>query len=586
LQVGAAFCVSVMFRWGNIQQSATGLWHRARQYADIFHPPARRVFLLAAIHVAAMAIMYWSEDELFDRATFVLVWIILNCFWLTLLRRYTLSALLSLTFVVLLVMLSRLKHEIVFMTINFFDVLIIDSDTFAFLLNMFPHLGRAIMIGCVVAVPVVIWAWRHDPLHVRRRHAALVGAACFGVLIWVSAFNRDESWHVFRASNYVSKFARSGVETVADLSRQGWFDAEAAVAGRISTAPQRQCHLAARPPHIILVHDESSFDIRAVNGVKVPAGYGKHFHSYDGQERQFLVESNGGSSWFAEYNVLTGLSSRSFGRLAFFLTRVAAGRVKRGLPLALERCDYRTYSLYPAHGAFMSARQFHKTTGVEYFFDAKDLGTNKTEPDSFYFNAAAKLIGDQHSLGPMFVYVYLAANHYPWMEPFRGDLTPGWQNPGNSNRVDEYLRRQSMSEHDYAAFLAQLKERFPQEAFLIVRYGDHQPEFTTELIEPGIDERTLAQRMESFDARYFTTYYAVDTVNYTPPATAILPQILDAPYMPLVIQELAGLPLDPSFVEQKEIFERCEGIFYGCHNGAEARRFNRMLIDAGIIKGL
>lgn len=31
---------------------------------------------------------------------------------------------------------------------------------------------------------------------------------------------------------------------------------------------------------------------------------------------------------------------------------------------------------------------------------------------------------------------------------------------------------------------------------------------------------------------------------------------------------------------------RCNGAFYSCKDGAEARRFNRLLIDAGIIKGL
>ena len=38
--------------------------------------------------------------------------------------------------------------------------------------------------------------------------------------------------------------------------------------------------------------------------------------------------------------------------------------------------------------------------------------------------------------------------------------------------------------------------------------------------------------------------------------------------------------------EQKKIFERCKGLFYGCDAGAQARRFNRLLIDAGLIKGL
>jgi len=58
------------------------------------------------------------------------------------------------------------------------------------------------------------------------------------------------------------------------------------------------------------------------------------------------------------------------------------------------------------------------------------------------------------------------------------------------------------------------------------------------------------------------------------------------PYLTLVIQDLAGVPLDASFAEQKKIFQRCNGTFYACSGGAEARRFNRLLIDAGLIKGL
>jgi len=31
---------------------------------------------------------------------------------------------------------------------------------------------------------------------------------------------------------------------------------------------------------------------------------------------------------------------------------------------------------------------------------------------------------------------------------------------------------------------------------------------------------------------------------------------------------------------------RCQGIFYACRGGAEARRFNRLLLDAGWIHRL
>ncbi len=61
---------------------------------------------------------------------------------------------------------------------------------------------------------------------------------------------------------------------------------------------------------------------------------------------------------------------------------------------------------------------------------------------------------------------------------------------------------------------------------------------------------------------------------------------IDAAYLPLVIQEAAGISLDPSFAEQKKIMLRCKGLFYACNGGAEARRFNRLLIDAGLIRNL
>ncbi len=554
--------------------------------AGIFRVPERRAWLVVGLHLAALAVMISSEVDWIDRLAFVLVWVILNCFWLTLLRRAGIAAVMSLSIVALLIVLSRLKHEIVFMTANFLDVLIIDPDTYSFLLTMFPNLGKIILAGCVVAVPIMVWIWRNDQMRMARWRAAATGTVCMGALVTLAASNPDDPWHLFRDGSHVSKFARSGVETLSDLWSRGWLEAEAAVSDRIATAPPPQCRLAKRPPHIILVHDESSFDARAIDGVKWPPGDAEHFRAGDGKQRQFMVDSHGGASWFAEYNVLTGLSSRSFGRFAYFLTRVAAGHIDRGLPRALQNCDYRTFSLYPAHGAFMSARQFHKTTGIEYFFDAKALGTKQIQPDTFYFNAAADMIAKERRRSPMFMFVYLAANHYPWTNTWRPDLTPAWRDLGNSPKVEEYLRRQTMSARDYAAFTARLKKDFPDESFLILRYGDHQPEFAAEMLEAGANEELIGKRMEAFDPRYFTTYYAIDAINYTPPSAALMPPILDAPYVPLVIQELAGLPLDATFVEQKKIFERCEGIFYACHGGAEARRFNRMLIDAGHIKGL
>jgi hypothetical protein len=182
--------------------------------------------------------------------------------------------------------------------------------------------------------------------------------------------------------------------------------------------------------------------------------------------------------------------------------------------------------------------------------------------------------------------VILAANHFPWGYRYRPELTPQWRDLGNQPKIDEYLRRQAMSARDYAEFLDRLKWEFPGDAFLLVRYGDHQPEFAMDIIDPAPDEAEIVRRMETFDPRYLTTYYAIDAVNFVPIDVSSALDRLDAAYLPLVVLEAAGVRLDPSFTEQKRILQRCRGVFYPCAGGSEARRFNRLLIDAGLIKGL
>jgi len=284
--------------------------------------------------------------------------------------------------------------------------------------------------------------------------------------------------------------------------------------------------------------------------------------------------------------VLAGLSSRSFGRFSYFVTRIASGRVERGLPLALRRCGYNTISLYPAYGAFMGARGFQTSTGIQHFYDARDLGAKGVEPDSFFYDKAVNLIAEQPAKTPLFTFVYLAANHFPWETKFRPDLLPAWRKPGNAPVVDEYLRRQTMSAHDYRDFLERLKRDFPNEPFLIFRFGDHQPAISSKMLEPDAPPGVVARKMMLHDPLYFTTYYAIDTVNFDPVNVSSALEKLEGPYLPLLIQEAAGVPLNPSFAEQKKILQRCKGEFFDCHGGQEARRFNRLLIDAGLIKGL
>jgi Sulfatase len=541
--------------------------------------------LVAILHGGALAAMAATESDWVAKVAFLLVWGLLNCFWLVLLRRPLVAALLSLEFIVALILLSRFKFDKLWMTVDFVDLMIVDRDTSAFLLAAFPSLRGWIAFALVVTAALVVLAWRFDPARVRRRSSLAGGALCLAALAMLSLSFPTGLREDFVSEDYVSKFARTGVEAIDEFATHGYLQSDASAAEKLGVPPVT-CAPARKLPHIILLHDESSFDITMAPGIKVPEGYGGHFLSSDGKARKLIVDGAGGPSWFTEYNVLTGLSARSYGRFATSVTRIAAGRVYRGLPRSLSRCGYNTFSLYPFYGAFLGSRAFQTTTGIAHYMDMADLGTHDFEADRFYYDQALKIVERERARGPLFLYVYTVANHFPWDTRLRPELTPDWRSLGNGPEVDEYIRRQQMSVQDYRGLLARLARDFPAESFLIVRYGDHQPGFGPRLLSPSLGSTELARQLEALNPRYFTTYYAVDSVNFTPADLSSARDTLEASYLPLVIEEAAGVPLDPAFAEQRKILKRCDGLFFRCLEGAEAKRFNRMLLDAGLIKGM
>src|SRR6516225_6604319 len=486
--------------------------------------------LVAILNVAALALMAATEVDLVANAAFLLAWAFLNFFWLALFRRPIAAALVSLQIVVALVLLSQFKHDKLWMTVDFVDLMIIDQDTSAFLLKAIPSLRVPTTLAAVATASLVIVAWRLDPFRIRVRTSVIGSSLCMGALVALSQLFPTGLDEDFFRQNYVSKFARTGVETMRELIAHGYLEADVNVAERLQ-ARAATCNPSRKLPHIILMHDESSFDITAAPGIRVPPGYHRHFQSFDGKARKLVVEGVGGPSWFTEYNVLTGLSVRSYGRFATSVTRIAAGHVYRGLPRVLDQCGYNTFSLYPFYSSFLGSRAFQTTTGISNYLDMRDLGTREFEADNFYFDRAVDLIERERGSGPLFLYVYTVANHFPWDQRLRPDRTPDWGNLGNAPDVDEYIRRQGMTAGDYRNLLESLARKFPTDPFLVVRYGDHQPQFGAGLIDHSLGREDLLKRVQASDPRYLTTYYAIDAVNFVPATVSSALDRLDAPYL-------------------------------------------------------
>ena len=223
-----------------------------------------RLSAVAAPHMAALAIMLQTENDFGGRMGFALAWGVLNFFFIALLRRPALSGALSLTLVVLLVLLSRLKHDVVQMTANFVDLMVIDRDTAAYLFTIFPNLRWSVVGAAIVILPLMYALWWLDPFRIRRLPAAAGLLACLAALTGYSITWPDEAWRGYYDDGYFSKFARSGITAVADFANYGFMESEAVTAERLKMPLVDSCHVAGRRPHIIMIHDE--FELRHPSG--------------------------------------------------------------------------------------------------------------------------------------------------------------------------------------------------------------------------------------------------------------------------------------------------------------------------------
>ena len=169
--------------------------------------------------------MLMTEADLASRVAFVLAWGTLNTFFLVMLRRPVIAGLLSLAFVVLLVLLSQLKHSMLFMTVNFVDLMVVDQDTLGFLLTVTPGLWGNVAMACVLSAVLIGFLWWLDPRRVRRRMSVLgLAAFAFAVVVCVRSARRaaaridpGDRERGLLFSGLLTAFAASAVQNSVDL---------------------------------------------------------------------------------------------------------------------------------------------------------------------------------------------------------------------------------------------------------------------------------------------------------------------------------------------------------------------------------
>jgi phosphoglycerol transferase MdoB-like AlkP superfamily enzyme len=507
--------------------------------------------------------------------------------WLVLaFRRILVASVLVNSLVGIVATMSSAKQRAMDMALHAYDVVFYlrSWGTIEFLWSGFRTYVLALLAALLVTLIAAALAYRFDATRVNRR-SALLATLVLTLGASVAAELKDERRHTqyYWDDLHISSFYSSWAETAEMLWRGQLIEAANSAPGPLFAVPTA-CETATKPPHIILVHEESIVPPGYFPRLQYDHGVDRFFASHDGKIHRLQVETYGGASWITEFSVQTGISTHSFGGMRQFVQSLMAGKLHDTLPEALSRCGYRNVVFYPLERNFVSYDRFYASVGFKEVFDEKDQAApTDNERDSFYFANALDEIARhlRKSTQPLFTYILTMATHSPYDFTYMPEVDVPGGGPGTDPEMSEYLRRLAMAQIDYNELRSELARRFPGERFLIVHYGDHHPIATRTLLgfNTKLEAEDVLLPQESLG---FTTYYAVDGVNYRPPPQPEIER-LDVPFLPVVILNAARLPLSDAFRERERLLAACNGRYFTCAPRDAILAFHRRLIDSGLL---
>jgi len=567
---------------------------RSAPAARTIHVPHALCAGLAGSSAFAIGLYFWlAEGGLFDTVFAVAVTLAVGATIVFIGRRVFVAVVIVLAMVGIIRTVSHAKQQATEVLLHAYDLVTFLSSWTVMADAWLGH--RSLMLGlAIVAFATTVGGWIAvccEATRVPRPYAAGALAVLVGIA-WTADVARGHRRHTefYFENSYVTFFYSSWSETLQTLWRGRLIEA----AGPRLVEPQHgrfevpeNCAPTTRPPHIILIHQESVAPPALFQKLSYDRGLDTFFHSFNGRLNKLRVETFGGASWLTEFSLVTGLSTQSFGDMRQFLQHVMAGKIDDTLPQTLARCGYRNVMFYPMLRHFLGSGRFFEAAGFREIVDAKAQGAkHANERDRFYYSNALAEIGRhvKTSAKPLFLYIQTMAAHGSYDYVYSPDVDVPGGGPGTSPELNEYLRRLAMARMDYAFLRSELVRRFPGQAFLIVHYGDHQPTVTQSLL--GFDaSASIEDIVASGNEAARITYYVVDGVRYRPPPLPSL-DILDVAYLGTMLLEAAGIPLSEPHRERRRLMMLCSGRYYDCPAREEVLKFHRRLIESGLMKAL
>lgn len=551
-------------------------------------PLSHRVAIALSVGLAlVMARNFWLHEGIIQNVLFTgAVTVVLGGLLAIVSRRVLFSVAVMAAVVAIISGVSSAKQNMIGMVLHAYDIVFYLGSWSTVTYLWFAARGYVVAFAAAMSLLLLVGGllWQLDPTRLRRRTAtivtslALVAAAYLGI-------TKPERRHTqfYWDALHVSSFYSSWAETLETLWRGSFVESAQA-----SNAPpfvlSERCDLDRKPPHIVLIHQESVVQPNLFPTLNYDRSLDPLFRSDDGKTHKLRVETYGGASWLTEFSILTGLSTHSFGGMRHFVQSLLAGKIRDTLTENLQNCGYRNVLFYPMMRNFVSNARFYDAIGLKEIFDmTSQKAKSEQERDRFYYSNALDEM-ERHvktSTKPLFTYIQTMSVHWPYNWVFEPHVAVPGGGPGTDPGMSEYLRRVAMAKLDYDYLIAELKKRFPGEQIIVMQYGDHHPTVTQRFL--GEDPEAQVEDL-SFDPKSpaFTTYYAVQGVNYRvkplPPH-----EIVDVPYLGAILLDVAGLPLSAPNRERMRLMTVCDGEYYSCARRTDILSFHRRLIESNLI---
>ncbi len=329
------------------------------------------------------------------------------------------------------------------------------------------------------------------------------------------------------------------------------------------------------PADIVVFLQESQFNPAAIAGCPTTLCALDAFRAR--QETIALgplqVHTFGGGTWNSEFAFETGVPHTAFGPAGEFAPFNIAPGTQRSFARSLKAAGYRTVALYPTRGGMMNGRAAYAAYGFDAFYDASDLGLSAAydTPDALVHAAARKVLARERDRDqPVFLFVLTIFNHAEHgvrMERVPAGLLAEASRAFGSSKearsVADYVWRTREFERELdLTRSAVLGTRRPA---VFAWFGDHQPPFANAI--------TLRQRIQSLPtgsgtvpARYQTWYEVAS--NRPHPVEEQAPRALDIVFLPGLLAQAAGAPLDDWLAANVSARGQCGGLLEACRTPA------------------